>query len=116
VLQRRPNTFAQTNLLPHFSLATKRRTIHSGLPVTRELLKDSDDSHSDWQFCQLLARHRAYKLTSPTSVLVFSRKLHLSILSRDLALEAVFYWREGPVLGEIQQHFDSCHPVISPGV
>jgi len=30
VLQRRPNTFAQTNLLPHFSLATKRRTIHSG--------------------------------------------------------------------------------------
>jgi len=35
VLQRRPNTFAQTNLLPHFSLATKRRTIHSGLPVTR---------------------------------------------------------------------------------
>jgi hypothetical protein len=32
VLQRRPNTFAQTNLLPHFSLATKRRTIHSGLP------------------------------------------------------------------------------------
>ena len=35
MLQRRPNTFAQTNLLPHFSLATKRRTIHSGLPVTR---------------------------------------------------------------------------------
>jgi hypothetical protein len=35
MLQQRPNTFAQTNLLPHFSLATKRRTIHSGLPVTR---------------------------------------------------------------------------------
>ena len=35
MLQQRPNTFAQTNLLPHFSLATKRRTIHSGLPLNR---------------------------------------------------------------------------------
>jgi hypothetical protein len=39
VLQRRPNTFAQTNLSPHFSLATKRRTIHSGLPVIQEFLR-----------------------------------------------------------------------------
>jgi hypothetical protein len=37
VLQRRPNTFAQTNQLPHFSLATKRRTIHSWLRVIRQL-------------------------------------------------------------------------------
>src|ERR1039458_3349639 len=44
-LQQRPNTFAQTNLLPHFSLATKRRTIHSGLPTTRaELRIDPADS------------------------------------------------------------------------
>ena len=42
MLQRRPNTFAQNNLLPHFSLATKRRTIHSGLPVTREESPQSD--------------------------------------------------------------------------
>ena len=42
--------------------------------VTRELLKDSDDSHSDWQSCQLSAHHRAYKLTSPMSVLVFSKE------------------------------------------
>jgi hypothetical protein len=31
VLQRRPNTFAQTILSLSFSLATKRRTIHSRL-------------------------------------------------------------------------------------
>ena len=36
VLQRRPYTFAQTNLSLHFSLATKRRTIHSGLPTIRD--------------------------------------------------------------------------------
>ena len=40
MLQRRPNTFAQTNLLPHFSLATKRRTIHSGLQVTWDKTQD----------------------------------------------------------------------------
>src|SRR5882724_10287556 len=34
VLQRRPNTFAQTNLLPHFSLATMRRTIHVAVGTT----------------------------------------------------------------------------------
>jgi len=46
VLQQRPNTFAQTNLLPHFSLATKRRTIHSGLPVIRSLTCASDGSQN----------------------------------------------------------------------
>jgi hypothetical protein len=33
MLQQRPNTFAQTILSLSFSLATRRRTIHSGLPV-----------------------------------------------------------------------------------
>ena len=35
-LTQRPDTFAQTQTVhPHFSLATRRRTIHSVLPVTR---------------------------------------------------------------------------------
>jgi hypothetical protein len=38
VLQPRPNTFAQTILLPHFSLATKRRTIHTGWLTILELM------------------------------------------------------------------------------
>src|ERR1700756_5560516 len=36
LLQQRPDTFAQTNsVFLIFSLAIRRRTIHSGLPVTR---------------------------------------------------------------------------------
>ena len=46
MLQRRPNTFAQTNQLPHFSLATKRRTIHSGLRVIRPEAGNFDEDES----------------------------------------------------------------------
>ena len=59
MLQRRPNTFAQTNLLPHFSLATKRRTIHSGLPVNRE---QSGLGHSSMPICRLIGANALLQL------------------------------------------------------
>ena len=71
MLQRRPNTFAQTNLLPHFSLATKRRTIHSGLPTIRPEKSSVAFSNSSLSAGVLRseARHRLQRIPDRWSCL-----------------------------------------------
>src|SRR5215469_2452003 len=54
-LQQRPHTFARTNLSLHFSLATRRRTIHSGLPTVRTEHAQMRPCHQCANWCQLLS-------------------------------------------------------------